>query len=95
MKEVMELSMGNPGAMTCLIGLLEHKKGSDIIKKVKEYEIKGTDLYILWSDISSKNYDLMAYLCEIVQKELLVEASSKQDRSGRELLEEYVEIFNN
>lgn len=95
MKEVMELSMGNPGAMNCVLALLDHNKGSEIIEKVKEYEIKGTDLYIFCSDICNNDYNLMHHICNTAPKDLLIKASSKQDYSGRESLKKYIESFKN
>ena len=94
MKEVMELSMGNPGAMNCVMGMLDDTNASDIIiPKVKECNIKGTDLYVLWSDISRKDYGLMSHLCKSVPNDLLINASSKQDYSGRELLKDYIDSW--
>lgn len=94
----MELSMGNPGAMNCVMGMISPEHASEaltILPKVKELGIKGTNLYVLWSDISNKDYGLMAHICQSAPNELLVSASSKQDYSGRELLKEYIESFKN
>lgn len=96
MQEVMELSMGNPGAMNCVMGMISPENaglGIVILPKVKELGIKGTDLYILWSDISQKDYGLMAHLCKSAPSEALINASSKQDYSGRELLKDYIDSY--
>ena len=92
----MELSQGNPGAMNCVMGMISPEYAIEaltILSKVKELGIKGTDLYVLWSDLSNKDYNLMAHLCKSAPSKLLINASSKQDYSGREILKEYIDSF--
>lgn len=93
-----KLSNGNPGAMRCIQGLITGSDkdlllGIDIIAKVEKLDITGTDLYVLWSDISNKDYGLMAHLCKTAPDKLLKEASSKQDYSGRITLREYIASY--
>ena len=97
MLELLKWAQGNPGALICLVGLMDIE--SDVTKlailtKIQKLEIFGTDLYVLWSDISNKDYNLMEYLCRYVPEELLKDASSRQDYSGIELLKEYILEFN-
>lgn len=97
MLELLKWAQGNPGALVCLMGLMEHENTAmqiAIILKVQRLEIFGTDLYVLWSDISNKDYDLMAYLCKNVPDILLKDATTRQDYSGIELLKEYILEFN-
>ena len=92
MHEILKLSDGNPGAITCLVGLVSNNPiaGLDILPVIKEYGIKGTDLYVLWSDLCNKDYSLMQKLCKECPKEILIDACSRQDYSGRELVKEYL-----
>lgn len=48
---------GNPGALTCLIGMSQEDiqdtiAGTSIIPKLLELGIKGTNIYVFWSDCS-------------------------------------------
>ena len=95
MDQVMKLANGNPGAATCVMGLLmgpieNSVAGLTILPKIEEYGIVGTDLYVLFSDICNKDYQLMAELLKIAPREKIIEASSKQDYSGRTILMEYL-----
>jgi hypothetical protein len=93
--EVIKLSKGNPGAATFLItltGSLEHVVHAlVIIPKIKKCGIVGTDLYILWSDLCNKDMARVAHLCKHVPDEVLIDACSRQDYSGRSLVAEYWE----
>lgn len=94
--ELQKWAQGNPGAFVCLMGLLKYEDlvaQVVIILKIKKLEIFGTDLYVLWSDISNKDYALMAYLCENVPENVLKDASSRQDYSGIELCKPYILQF--
>jgi len=86
--KILSLSMGNPGAATC-IAEMDARSASIIIPKLEELGIRGTDIYILWSDLSNKDYQIMAHYCKTVPSEVLIDAASRQDYSGRELLNEY------
>ena len=100
MQDLMKLSNGNPGALTMLMGIVTAKdpnilvEGTVIISTLEKYKIYGTHAYVLWSDLANKNYSLMAYLCENVPKDILIDASHRQDYSGRELVKEYVDNYN-
>ena len=99
MGDILRFSKGNPGAMNCLMGMLKGDiensiAGLTIIPILAEYQIMGTDLYVFWSDLCNKDYQLMAHLCEIVPKETLILACSKQDYSGRVMVEKYAATFN-
>jgi hypothetical protein len=94
MEQIMKLSEGNPGAMTCVMGMLTGDienavAGITILPKVEELGIKGTDLYVLWSDLCGKDYQRMAELCKNCPNDILKDACSRQDYSGRELVKDY------
>tara|TARA_R110001599_G_scaffold311022_1_gene518271 strand:- start:249 stop:542 length:294 start_codon:yes stop_codon:yes gene_type:complete len=96
MKDIIEMSEGNPGALTCLLGIMKFEDQEDlvngikIITKLKTLNIKGTDIYVLWSDLSNKDYSIMANICENCPDEILVDACSRQDYSGIELVKNYI-----
>ena len=79
--------------MTCFIGLLDESVDPMILPKIIDNKIYGTDLYVLWSDLSKRDYGLMAYLCRNVPIDKLKLASSKQDYSGIEMLKEYIDSY--
>ena len=85
------LSKGNPGALTCVVELLkEHPMPAlTILPKVEELNIVGTDLYVFWSDLCNKDYELMVQLCHNCPDNILKDACSRQDYSGRELVKPY------
>ena len=98
LEELFQISEGNPVALTCVTGLVngtieDSVAGITIIPTIKKNQIYGTDLYVLWSDLSQRNYQLMAHLCKEVPSDLLKLASSKQDYSGIEMVKEYIESF--
>ena len=98
LEELFQISEGNPGALTCVTGLVngtieDSVAGITIIPTIKKNQIYGTDLYVLWSDLSKRDYGLMAYLCRNVPIDKLKLASSKQDYSGIEMLKEYIDSY--
>lgn len=95
MEELMYLSDGNPGALTCLMGMLQGDikdsiAGLTILPKIKKCNIKGTDIYVMWSDLCNKDYQVMATLCKNCPDDILIDACSRQDYSGRELIKDYL-----
>lgn len=95
MNEIIQLSNGNPGAMVFLMGMISGDvqnsiAGITILPKIKSCGIKGTDLYVLWSDLCNKDYQLTAKLCRDCPDNILIDACSRQDYSGRELVKEYL-----
>ena len=96
MKDIIEMSEGNPGALTCLMGIMQFEDQEDlvngikIVSKLKTLNIKGTDIYVLWSDLAERDYSKMANICEKCPDEILVDACSRQDYSGIELVKNYI-----
>lgn len=96
MKDIIEMSEGNPGALTCLMGIMQFEdqeylvNGIKIVSKLKTLNIKGTDIYVLWNDLSNKDYSKMANICEKCPDEILVDACSRQDYSGVGLVADFL-----
>ncbi len=86
---------GNPGAMTFLTDLLKYNDKNisvPIILKLNNLKsIRGTNLWVLWSDICHKNmntvYKLLTSDCP---NSVLEDACSRQDYSGTRLVEKYI-----
>jgi len=94
MKQLMEWSKGNPGALTFLMSLLAPEQLGNamvIIPELEKNNIRGTDLYILWSDLCNKNNDAVSMLITNCPKDKLEEACSKQDYSGRQIVKEWLD----
>jgi len=92
-KILFDLSKGNPGALRFLVGLMEPENiafSLDIMAKIETCRIKGTDLYVLWSDLCDKDYGSVHMLCISCPDEILINACGRQDYSGRELIKEYL-----
>jgi hypothetical protein len=96
MTNIIEWSKGNPGAMVFLMEFLKPENavlGIKILSKLENAKsIRGTNLYVLWSDLCNKDLSEVALLCEKVPIEILEDACSRQDYSGRKLISEY--LFN-
>lgn len=93
--EVISLAGGNPGAMNFLMQVdsLPDGEGKDTVKKVIEdaKTLRGTNLYILHNDLCGRDMDKVVKLCSACPLEVLEDACNRQDRSGRELVAEYLE----
>jgi hypothetical protein len=90
--EFIQLMDGNPGAahfLTTLMGLPLEKQ-EVILGKIREGKIKGTDLWVLFSDLCQKDYEKVVLLCEKCPTSVLADACSRQDYSGRELVSQYL-----
>jgi hypothetical protein len=94
MEQILEWSKGNPGAMMFLMMFLEPEnfvKGITILSKLEEAKsIRGTNLYVLWSDLCNKDLDKVEKLCKNCPVSILENACSRQDYSGIKLVEEYL-----
>lgn len=94
-KIIVRWSQGNPGAMTGLINLFK-KENIDhaltISKKLEECpSIRGTNLYVLFSDLGNRDYKLIRRLCELVPNDVLEDACSRQDYSGKDIIQKYLD----
>ena len=93
MQQIIEWSKGNPGAMTFLMSLFEGEnaiKGITIVQKLEEAKsIRGTNLYVLWSDLCQKDISKVETLCKNCPTSILEDACSRQDFSGKKLVAQY------
>jgi len=87
------LSNGNPGAITYLVSLFYKPFYVTSLKRIHDLGIRGTDIYVLWSDICDKDYELMNYLLIQVPEDIIVTASSKQDYSGKKLVQNWIDKY--
>lgn len=91
-KELIEWSDGNPGALSFLCELIQTPDIMDKVYPILEStkSIRGTNLYILYSDLCGKDLNMVALLCEKCPKGILEDACNRQDRSGCELVWDYL-----
>ena len=94
MNQILQWSQGNPGAMAFLMSFLQPEnslKGLTIIPKLEEAQsIRGTNLYVLWSDLCNKDLSKVEKLCKNCPTNILEDACNRQDYSGRELVSDYL-----
>lgn len=94
MNQIIQWSQGNPGAMMFLLELSEDKNlmfALVITFKLERCKtIRGTNLYVLHSDLCNKDLSLVAKLCANCPNDILEDACSRQDYSGRQLVESYL-----
>lgn len=91
----MNYAQGNPGAAECIIQLLSNNANLQYAISIatvleKATSIRGTNLYVLWNDLSNKDFSIMRKLCDNCPIDILEDACSRQDYSGRELVKEYL-----
>jgi len=94
MRQIIEWSQGNPGALTFLMEFLKPGNeilGISIISKLEQTKsIRGTNLYVLWSDLCDKDLNKVEMLCKNCPIDILEDACSRQDYSGINLIKEYI-----
>lgn len=95
--KIVEWSKGNPGAIVFLIQIRllttssEPIAGELILNTLENCEsIRGTNLYVLYSDLCNKNMVKVYGLCLACPNDELEDACSRQDYSGRELIKQYL-----
>ena len=91
---IIKWSEGNPGALTFLMEFMipgNFKRGVAIFSKLEPLaSIRGTNLYVLWSDLCDKNLEKVEKLCKNCPNDILVDACSRQDYSGKKLISKYL-----
>lgn len=100
---VYRLSKGNPGAVSCIALLISpqqdlvsgasKEKREETLAYLDAHSIIGTDLYVLWSDISGRNLDVMHYIISNAPVDKVKLAASKQDYSGKEILDQWLKGY--
>jgi len=90
---IIKLSKGNPGALSCLMGLFTDNliAGLTILPIIENLNIVGTDLYVFWSDLCGRDYEKMVKLCNDCPGDVLKDACSRQDYSGKDLVKKYLD----
>ena len=90
--EFISYSRGNPGALPFLTQLdKENPKHRVILNTLNEApDIRGSVLYVLWSDLADKSLDTVYNLCRNVPIDILTDACSREDYSGRELIKPFI-----
>ena len=93
MKEILKYAQGNPGALTFLMQMMNPENFANAIMIFTKLEsapsIRGTNLYVLWSDLCGKDISKVETLCRNCPTDILEDACSRQDYSGRELVSKY------
>lgn len=95
MNTFVSLSKGNPGALHFLMELstavdIAPNQQISTLSKIERMGIQGTDLYVLYSDLCGKDLNKVVHLVENCPTEILKDACSRQDYSGRALVAEYL-----
>lgn len=87
-------SEGNPGALNFLMNVINspnRHQSEVIINKLEEIRaLKGSDLYVLYSDLCEKDLNKVEKLCANCPKDILIDACKRQDYSGIKLIEKYL-----
>lgn len=96
MNQILEWSKGNPGALTFLLQLLncpvDKLVQSIVIMSTleKAESIRGTNAWVLYSDLCDKDMDKVEKLCSKCPINILEDACKRQDRSGKQLVAVYL-----
>lgn len=87
--QIVRAAKGNPGAAMAMMDMINMGL-SESVERAIQYGILGTDFYVLYSDLCGKDGFVAAVLIENCPKEILIDASGRQDFSGRELVKQWV-----
>ncbi len=90
MKTITQLAQGNPGAANFIMELEHQKVPLEVVLKIETSGIEGTDLYVLWSDLCERDMSKVIKLVGNCPLDVLKDACSRQDYSGRVLVAEYL-----
>jgi hypothetical protein len=95
MDEIIKWSEGNPGAMNFLMDAflkpdVNFVTAITIANKIKACPtLRGTNLYVLYSDLCDKDMVKVEFLCKNCPNDILEDACNRQDYSGRKIIEKY------
>lgn len=87
-EQIIKHAAGNTGAamaMTLLMG-----SHPTVVQKIMDYGMEGSAIYVLWSDLCQNNPYMVARVVDTCPKELLLDACSREDYSGKGLLKPYL-----
>ncbi len=89
---IFSLMDGNPGAANAVGQVMSSNltEGFALLERFESLEIRGTDLYVVWSDLFKRDTTDMINRMALIPDEVLKDASSRQDRSGVELVAPYL-----
>ena len=94
MEEIVKWADGNPGALMFLMTLIEPENfmvAVPIVTQLKKLKsIRGTNLYVLYSDLCNKDLNKVEKLCNDCPAKILEDACSRQDYSGKKLIAQYL-----
>jgi len=86
---------GNPGATSFLMSLFHPETPLVLTEAIvpvleKATSIRGTNLYVLWSDLCERDLTKVRDLCIKCPIEVLEDACNRQDYSGIKLVKQYL-----
>lgn len=85
-----EYAHGNFGALSFLIELTDDPRSQNILDTLeKAATIRGSNLWVLYSDLADKDMAVVEKLCLNTPIEILEDACSREDYSGLKLVESY------
>ena len=92
----MKFADGNPGAGSCLSRLqkFDQEKAKKIWETLKENEIKGWKIWVLFADVCKQDFEKMFEICSTVPGEIVLKAASQTDYSGFSIINEYLNESN-
>lgn len=94
MNQIIEWSQGNAGALTFLASLVSYHDSVTALQIALKLErcksIRGTAIWVLYSDLCGKDMNRVLQLCQLCPDDTLQDACSRQDYSGRKLVQDYL-----
>ena len=82
---------GNIGAANAM-RLMVHYGMYYVINKLLEYEIRGADIHVFFNDLCDKDPVVATVLINECPTDLLKDACSRQDRSGKKMVKKYLPV---
>lgn len=81
----------NPVAASVLARLqkFDQEKALKIWETLKENEIKGWKIWVLFADVCKQDFDKMFEICSTVPGEIVLKAASQTDYSGLSIINQY------
>lgn len=89
MHPLLKLANGNHGAMQFLLALIQPDVPTRTVAKIEDANIKGPDLHVLYSDLCDRDMGRVIKLVDNCPLDVLKDACSRQDYSGRDLIAQY------